>query len=149
MLSKKLHNLLRFFIPCSLFFILGSSCKFRQKADMIVHHAKIYTVDEKFTIAEAMAIRDGKIIAVGKNDDILKEYESDVMEDAKGKTIFPGFIDAHAHFVGYSQSLMRVNLVETASWDEALQRCTDFAKGLSAGDWLTGGLLKNSLQMKN
>ena len=61
------------FIP---FFILSVSCKFRQKADMIVHHAKIYTVNEQFSVAEAMAIRDGKIIAIGKNEDILKEYES-------------------------------------------------------------------------
>ena len=50
------------------------SCKFRQKADLIIHHAKIYTVDEKFSVAEAMAVRDGKIIAIGKNDDILKQY---------------------------------------------------------------------------
>ncbi|HNF44650.1 MAG TPA: hypothetical protein PLT49_13295, partial [Ferruginibacter sp.] len=64
-------------ISCSLFMILLSSCKFRQKADMIVHHAKIYTVDDAFSLAEAMAIRDGKIIAIGTNDDILKEYESD------------------------------------------------------------------------
>jgi predicted amidohydrolase YtcJ len=138
MLIKKLYNASLFIIPYFLFLVLCSSCKFRQKADMIIHHAKIYTVDEKFTVAEAMAIRDGRVIAVGKNDDILKEYESDVMEDAKGKTIFPGFIDAHAHFVGYSSSLMRVNLVETTSWEEVLTRCTDFAKGLSAEQWLTG-----------
>ncbi len=123
-------------IACCLLFL--SSCKFRQKADMIIHHAKIYTVDEKFSVAEAMALRDGKIIAIGKNDDILKEYESDVAEDAKGKIIFPGFIDAHAHFVGYALSLQKVNLVGTASWEEVVNRCSDFGKGLAAGQWLTG-----------
>jgi predicted amidohydrolase YtcJ len=105
---------------------------------MIIHHAKIYTVDEKFSVAEAMAIRDGKIIAIGKNDDILKEYESAVMEDTKGKTVFPGFIDAHAHFVGYGFSLQRVNLVDTESWEDVLNRCSSFTKELSAGQWLTG-----------
>ena len=105
---------------------------------MIIHHATIYTVDEKFSVAEAMAVRDGKIIATGTNEEILKEYESDVMEDAKGKTVFPGFIDAHAHFVGYGFSLQRVNLVGTESWDAVLNKCTAFAKGLQAGQWLTG-----------
>ncbi len=138
MAPQKLYTILRFFIPCSLFFILSSSCKFRQKADMVIHNAKIYTVDTNFSVAEAMAVRDGKIIAIGKNEDILKEYESDQVEDAKGKTIFPGFIDAHAHFVGYGSSLQRVNLVETASWEEVIRRCNDFAKGLPAGQWLTG-----------
>ncbi len=136
MLSNKLFiNCLLPFACCLLFF---SSCKFRQKADMIIHHAKIYTVDEKFSVAEAMVIRDGKIVATGTNEGILKEYESDVIEDAKGKTIFPGFIDAHAHFVGYGFSLQRVNLVGTESWEEVISRCKDFAKGLPAGEWLTG-----------
>lgn len=126
------------FIPCSLFLILFASCKFRQKADLIIHHAKIYTVDEQFSQAEAMAVRDGKIIAIGKNEDILKEYESDKTEDAGGKTIFPGFIDAHAHFMGYGFSLQRVNLVGTESWDDVLQHCSDFAKEMKHGQWLTG-----------
>ena len=125
-------------ISCSLFMMLLSSCKFRQKADMIVHHAKIYTVDDAFSLAEAMAIRDGKIIAIGTNDAILKEYESDKMEDAGGKTILPGFIDAHAHFVGYGFSLQKVDLVGTTSWEDVLTRCGDFAKALKPGQWLTG-----------
>ncbi len=122
----------------SFLILLLASCKFRQKADMIIHHATIYTVDEKFSVAQAMVVRDGKIVATGTNEAILKEYESDVMEDAKGKTVFPGFIDAHAHFVGYGFSLQRVNLVATESWDAVLNRCTEFAKGLPAGQWLTG-----------
>ncbi|MBK7376964.1 MAG: amidohydrolase [Chitinophagaceae bacterium] len=122
----------------SLFVILSASCKFRQKADLIIHHATIYTVDERFSVAEAIAIRDGRIVEVGKNDDILKQYESDLVEDAKGKTIFPGFIDAHAHFVGYGFSLQTVDLVGTGSWEEVLNRCQDFAKNLPPGIWLTG-----------
>jgi len=121
-----------------LFLISATSCKFRQKAELIVHHAKIYTVDDKFSVAEAMAINDGKIIAIGSNDDILKEYESDSMTDAKGKSVFPGFNDAHAHFVGYAMSLLTVNLVDTKSWDEVVERCSAFAKTLPAGAWLTG-----------
>ncbi|MBX2933427.1 MAG: amidohydrolase [Ferruginibacter sp.] len=126
-----------------------AACKFRQKVALIVHHAKIYTVDEKFSVAEAMAVNEGKIIAIGKNDDILKQYESDSMVDAGGKTIFPGFNDAHAHFVGYAYSLKEVNLVDTKSWDEVLARCSDFEKKLPAGAWLTGrGWDQNDWEVK-
>lgn len=69
-----------------------TACKFRQKADYIIHHATIYTATEKMDTAQALAVRDGKIIAIGSNDDILKEYESDNTKDAAGKFVYPGFI---------------------------------------------------------
>ena len=136
MFSKKL--LFNCLMISSSYLLVFSSCKFRQKVDLIIHHAKIYTVDDNFSVAEAMAVRDGKIIAIGKNDDILKQYESDMITDAEEKTIFPGFNDAHAHFVGYGFSLQKVNLVDTESWDEVLNRCGQFARTLPAQGWLTG-----------
>ncbi len=137
MVIKKLSIVSSVFTFYFLLFTF-SSCKFRQKADLIIHHAKIYTVDESFSIAEAMVIRDGKIIAIGKNDDILKQYESDSIKDAGGKAVFPGFNDAHAHFAGYASSLQRVNLVDTDSWEAVLTKCSEFAKALPANAWLTG-----------
>ena len=137
MLNKTVSTSL--FLIFSFFFLISnSSCKFRQKAELIIHHAKIYTIDDKFAVAEAMAINDGKIIAIGSNDDILKEYESDSITDAKGKAVFPGFNDAHAHFAGYAMSLLTVNLVDTKSWDEVIEKCNAFAKSLPSGAWLTG-----------
>jgi predicted amidohydrolase YtcJ len=137
MLNKTLSTSL-FLILTSLFLISIASCKFRQKATLIIHHAKIYTVDDKFSIAEAMAVNDGKIIAIGTNDDILKQYESDSITDAGGKAVFPGFNDAHAHFYGYAMSLQTVNLVDTKSWEDVVEKCNAFAKALPAGVWLTG-----------
>jgi predicted amidohydrolase YtcJ len=136
MLSKRL--LLHCLLPIACCLLFFTSCKFRQKAELIIHHAKIYTVDDKFSVAEAMAINDGKIIAIGTNDDILKQYESDSITDAGGKAVFPGFNDAHAHFVGYAMSLQTVNLVNTKSWDDVIEKCSAFAKALPAGVWLTG-----------
>lgn len=138
-----------FLLPITFCVFFFSACKFRQKAALIVHHAKIYTVDENFSVAEAMVINDGKIIAIGKNDDILKQYESDSVVDAGGKAIFPGFNDAHAHFVGYAYSLQKVNLVDTKSWDEVLARCSEFEKKLQTGAWLTGrGWDQNDWEVK-
>lgn len=78
------------------------SCNNSNKVDTIVHHAIIYTVDSLFSTAEAMAIKDGKIIAIGKNDEISSKYTAAESIDAKGQALYPGLIDAHAHFVGYA-----------------------------------------------
>ncbi len=135
----KLYKPYLFFILFSLFLISG--CKFRQKVNLIVHNATIYTVNEKFDTAQAMAIRDGKILAIGSNDEILKEFEADEMKNAEGKIIFPGFIDAHAHFVGYGFGLQQVNLNGTKSWQECIDRISIFVKerNIKNGDWILGG----------
>ncbi len=106
-------------------------------ADLIIYNAKIYTVNEKFDMAEAMAIKDGKILSIGSSNDIKEKYTAKEEVDANGKIIYPGFIDAHAHFFGYGESLQSADLRETKSWDEVLQRITEFAKTHPDG-WLTG-----------
>ena len=68
---------------------LFPSC-INQRVDLIVHHAQIFTVNNEFSVAEAMAIQDGKIVAIGNNDDILKEYKSDSVVNANGASVYPG-----------------------------------------------------------
>ena len=113
------------------------SCSQKQKADLLVYNATIYTVDSSFSIVEAMVIADGKILAVGKIADLEKEYEIKEKLDAQGKFIYPGFIDAHAHFVGYGLSLQTVNLMGTTSWAEAIEKVKTFAAENKEG-WITG-----------
>ena len=117
--------------------ILCSSC-INQRVDLIVHHAQIYTVNNEFTMAEAMAIQDGKIVAIGTNDDILKEYQSDSTVNAHDAIIYPGFIDAHAHFLGYGQSLYSVGLMFVPSWSEVLERVKAFAVKHPGKGWIRG-----------
>jgi predicted amidohydrolase YtcJ len=117
--------------------VLCSSC-INQRVDLIVHHAQIYTVNNEFATAEAMAIQDGKIIAIGTNDDILKDYKTDSLVDAKGAAVYPGFIDAHAHFLGYGQSLYAVDLMFVESWDEVITRVKDFAVKHPGKGWIKG-----------
>ena len=119
------------------FMLLFSAC-INQRVDLIVHHAQIYTVNNEFTMAEAMAIQDGKIVAVGSNDDILKEYQSDSMVNANEAIIYPGFIDAHAHFLGYGQSLYAVDLMFVPSWSEAIERVKAFAANHPGKGWIKG-----------
>jgi predicted amidohydrolase YtcJ len=108
-----------------------------KKADLIVYNAKVYTVNDKFDTVEAFAVKDGKIIELGSNADIEKVYDAPERIDAGGKAVFPGFIDAHAHFYGYGESLQTADLTGTKSWAEVCSRLTEFAKGHPEG-WLIG-----------
>ena len=105
---------------------------------MLLYNSKVYTVDSSFTIAEAFAVKDGKIIAVGKNDEIKGKFDADSTIDAKGKPVYPGFIDAHAHFVGYGRGLFQVNLYDCKDWGEALDRVKAFAKDHPDEQWIRG-----------
>lgn len=113
------------------------SCSQKEDADLLVYNATVYTVDSVFTVAEAMVISNGKILAVGKLTDIEKKYTVKEKINAEGKFIYPGFIDAHAHFVGYGASLQTANLVGTNSWDEILEKLKSFAEENKEG-WLIG-----------
>lgn len=118
--------------------LLFASCNNSNTADTIIHHAKIYTVDTAFSIAEAMVVKDGKIVAIGKNEDILKAYSAKEIINANGKIIYPGFIDAHAHFLGYGKGLFEVNLFGCQSWQEVLNKIETFAKTADTTKWLIG-----------
>jgi len=127
-------------IDCSLF---------PKQADMILHHGKIYTMDSKNTIGEAIAIRDGKVLAVGTNDDILKKYKSDKMIDLQGRAVFPGFIDAHAHLLGLAVKLSTLDFEGTASIEQIAAMVAEKAKQMKPGEWILGrGWDQNRWQIK-
>jgi len=124
-----------FIAAISIIFI---SCNNKQSVDLIVHNATIYTVDSTFATAEAMAIKDGKIIATGTTQFILNNYEAKEKIDAEKKAVYPGFIDAHAHFVGYGQSLFVADLYDTKSFEEVIERLKSFAAEHPDEKWILG-----------
>ncbi|MBI2730797.1 MAG: amidohydrolase [Sphingobacteriales bacterium] len=121
-----------------LFFWTGIiSCTKKIKVDKILYHGVVYTADEKFTIAQAIAIKDGKVQDVGSNDAILGKYSAEEMIDLKGSPVFPGFIDAHAHFYEYGMGLQECDLVGTESWEAILDKLKKFGEENKEG-WLIG-----------
>ncbi|WP_198679948.1 amidohydrolase [Aureibaculum luteum] len=110
----------------SIFFL--ASCKNQEKADLIIFNANIYTVNDSSPKAEAIAIKDGKFIAVGTTTELMTKYEAVNNIDAEGKTLLPGLIDAHCHFFGLGLSEQSVKLEGTKSFDEVVQRIVDFQK---------------------
>jgi predicted amidohydrolase YtcJ len=117
------------FIPIAIgtFYFLYSCSPKKQEADLIIHNAVIYTVDSSFSIQQAIAIKDGKIIETGSNEQILNTYSAKETNDLGGKVVFPGFIDAHCHFLGYGLGLQKIDLTGTRSFDEVLERVTSFS----------------------
>jgi len=120
-----------------LLLFFATACS-NNKVDLIIHNAVIYTVDSSFTTAEAMAVKDGIIVEVGSNDAILKKYTGDEKVDAGGKAVYPGLIDAHAHFVGYGRSLFQVDLFGTNTWEETVARVKAFADEHPDVYWIQG-----------
>lgn len=129
----------------SFFWGIFTSCDHKQKAALIVHHAVIYTADENFSSAQAMAIRDGKILAIGSEDSIMNNYIADSVVDAQGKIIFPGFIDAHCHLTGFATDMWKCSLIGTGSFDEVVNKIKAYSlhtpmqwiygRGWDQNDW--------------
>lgn len=92
-----------------------------ETADTIIHNARIYTMDAAQTVHTAIAIKDGKILEVGPDRQILNKYRSNNKVDGAMRPIYPGLIDAHCHFLGYGMELRNADLVGTGSWSEVLE----------------------------
>jgi predicted amidohydrolase YtcJ len=112
----------------------------KEKADLIIHNATVYTVDSLFTTCQAIAVKDGKIIGTGTNEEILNSFICENIMDANKNFIYPGFIDAHCHFYHYAAGLNEVNLVGTNSFEEVVSKVNEFAKvnAIKDGEWIVG-----------
>ncbi len=115
------------------------ACSSKQESDLVIFNANIITVDEKNSKAEAVAVKDGKIIFIGTNED-AKAYFSENAKiiDAKGKTVIPGFIDSHAHLLGTGQALLNLDLSTAKFWNEIVLKVAEKTKSLKKGEWIIG-----------
>lgn len=131
---------LKSFLFSTLLFLACPSFAQQKNVDLLIHNAVIYTVDEKFSTANAMAVKNGRVEETGDWKELSSKYSSIQVIDAKGNFIYPGFIDAHAHFYNYGLSLQSANLVDTESWEEVLRQLQSFVKerNIQPGEWITG-----------
>ncbi|GAA4461273.1 amidohydrolase [Nemorincola caseinilytica] len=115
-----------------------ASCRQQQAADLIIYNGVVYTVDSAFTMAEAIAVKDGDIVAVGTSKDIQERYKATEMVDAHGQAVYPGLIDAHAHFLGYGRSRYEVGLYECTNWAAAIEKVKAYAARDTKVLWIRG-----------
>jgi len=126
--------------PFIFFFamIILASCQTSKQADLIVTNAKIYSVDSAFHIYQALAVKDGSIVALGSDEEILGNYRCDWLIDAEGNAVYPGFNDGHCHFYGFAlNNYQFVELKGTRSFGEILELLKKHA-GRPAGEWILG-----------
>ena len=136
-----------------LFLILVfTSCS--EQVDLIVYNAEIYTVDNNNNKATSFAVKDGKFIYVG-DDSVTSNYSSSNIINAEGLPVYPGFIDSHAHFYNLGFFNDQVNLKETKSFQEVLQRVIEYnnsnekdfiiGRGWDQNDWENKSFPTNKL----
>lgn len=109
-------------------------------ADLILYNGKIWTVDERQPIAEAVAIQGDRIIEVGSNRDVMALKGSSTRAiDLGGKLVLPGFNDAHTHFENATEWFYRVNLHGVNDHTEFVRRLRQATMRVPKGFWITGG----------
>ena len=108
-----------------------------EEVDLIIHNGNIVSVTEDSLIFDAMAIKSGRIIAIGKEQQILNKYSAAESIDLQLDWVYPGFIDAHCHFLGYGLSLQQLELKGTKSFEEVVERCINFNKN-NISTWIEG-----------
>ncbi len=108
-------------------------------ADLVVHHAVIYTVNDTQPRVEALAVRGGRFVVVGANADAMKLVGSGTrVIDAGGRTVVPGLQDAHGHFTGLGASLQVLRLRGTKTYDEIVEMVRARAASARPGEWIQG-----------
>lgn len=98
------------------------SCSMKQQVDLIVSNGVIYTVDDQFSIHQAMAIKGGKVVEVGSDEQIKDKYRAKKEHNLDGAALYPGFHDSHSHLYLLGEGLTRVNLRGAKSFDEVIER---------------------------
>ena len=128
----------------SVFVVIASvaSAQWSPDADTIFDHGQVVTVDEAFSIHEAIAIKDGRIIALGSSNDVLSHRgERTRVVDLRGRTLIPGLQDSHIHFLPLGHDVnFEVELSYAASVAEILDEVRKVKERLhlAPGEWLTG-----------
>ena len=118
---------------------LSKAQRSRKDVDLILVNGNVYTVNKKQPRAEAIAVRDQRIIFAGLNEDARK-FRGDKTRiiDLGGKTVVPGFTDAHCHIFGIGEREMKLNLEGTNTLEDFLARVKERVAQTERGKWITG-----------
>lgn len=111
-----------------------------KKSDLIISNAEIWTGNENQPYANSMALKDGKIMAIGSDEDVRQFNSIETKSiDLNGQFITPGFIDSHVHLMTGGRSLLNVDLKDANSPEEFGRRIKEFAKTLKPREWVLEG----------
>lgn len=146
--EMKIQNTLTTFVITLLSLTLLSCSK--EMPDKIFYNGKIYSLDDRNSIYEAVAVKNGLIYDLGTREQLLKKYPHVEKIDLNGAVVFPGFIDAHGHITGYGDNLLQIDLIGTASQEQIAELVKQKAQQLHEGEWIIGiGWDQNDWQDKS
>ena len=117
------------------FFIAGTVRA--EEVDALFINGNIYTVNDRRPHGETIAVKNGRVIFVGSNDDAKKFHAAKIM-DLRGRTVVPGFTDSHCHIFGIGEREMQLNLEGTNSLEDFLARVKERVDKAGPGKWITG-----------
>lgn len=120
----------------AFFCVILASCG--KNPEVIYVNGKIYTLDKNNTIVEAIAVYEGKILALGKSSELREKFKDAKVVDLQGKTVVPGFIDAEANLMEFSKQLSLLDLRYARSVDEIVKLVKERAQTSKPGDWIGG-----------
>lgn len=116
-----------------------SNCKVEQKADLLIFNGKIYTADSLDNVVEAMAIKNGLIVATGDKVSLDPWIDNNTAQlDLLGDFVMPGLIEGHGHFLSLGQSLYEINLLHTRSWQEIVELSRKKVSETEDNKWIEG-----------
>ncbi len=117
----------------------GCGGEVQQPAELIFHNAVIWTADDGNPSAQAVAIAQGRFVAVGSDEEVLRHRgDSTQVVDLQGAFALPGFNDNHVHFQSAARFL-EFNIMRTGRQEEFVQRVREVISGLDEGEWVLGG----------
>jgi len=123
----------------SIVLLIFIRCKPDSGADMIIVNANIYAVDTVYQSSTAMAIKDGLIVKIGSEDEILKMADDQTEKiNAGGKFVMPGFIEGHGHYSGLGYSLINLNFLDSKSWESIVEAVAKKTAEVKPGEWIIG-----------
>jgi predicted amidohydrolase YtcJ len=126
-----------FILSGALMLLATGSCSLKKQANLVILNGKIITVDNEFTIAEALAVQNDRIVAVGTGKAIKKWVgkQTEVI-DAEGRAVIPGLTDAHLHPEQASVSELHAEIPHVQTIDELLQWIREQTAVKSKGEWI-------------
>jgi predicted amidohydrolase YtcJ len=117
-------------------FFIGAMAR-AEDVDLLFTNGNIYTVNDRQPHAEATAVKNGRVVFVGSNEDAKKFHPAKIV-DLHGRTVVPGLTDSHCHIFGIGEREMRLNLEGTISLEDFLAKVKERVDKAAPGNWITG-----------
>ncbi len=139
MLSNAKNILLQLVLLSYMLVVSCTPAETPDKADMIISGGPIYTMDSQNTVVEAVAIKDNRIIYAGAMTEAegLKDDETEMI-DLQGKTMTPGLIEGHGHFMGMGFNKLNLDMMDITSYDEMVDMVEEAVANAKPGEWIVG-----------